>query len=130
MMPCSRTAGLNVDSICLAGSDTAALQINSRASAGAFKTWPGARVFRVNAIDRKAPDPSRHNPSACVPFADAGGTGARYKVWLRPLPHSIEVRLRPALRPLPAPMTLVFSFTAVASCPLPARGISILCPAR
>jgi uncharacterized protein len=78
-------AGLNVDSICLAGSDTAALQTTPEPASGAFKTWPGAREFRVNAIDRKT---GSATTIRLVPFADAGGTGARYKVWL-PLPRSI-----------------------------------------
>ena len=80
--------GSNVDAICLAGTDPATLQVTPEPAAGAFKTWPGARVFQVNGVARIATaklhkgDPI---PMRLVPFADAGATGARYKIWL-PLP--------------------------------------------
>jgi DUF1680 family protein len=74
--------GLGVDSISLAAGDAAALQVTPESAPGAFKTWPGARVFRVNAITQKA---GVATTIRLVPFADAGGTGAHYKVWL-PLP--------------------------------------------
>jgi DUF1680 family protein len=86
--------GLNVDSICLAGADAASLQVTPEPAPEAFRTWPGARVFRVNAIARKT---GAATTIRLVPFADAGGTGARYKVWL-PLPHSSS-----ATDPTPAP---------------------------
>ena len=56
-----------------------------------FKTWPGAQVFRIRAVTRK-PMPALKAgaslPIRLVPFADAGATGARYKVWL-PLPREL-----------------------------------------
>jgi uncharacterized protein len=76
-------AGLSVDSICLAGADAATLHVTPQPAKGAFKTWPGARLFRVNAIARKTGDATTIR---LVPFADAGGTGSHYKVWL-PLPR-------------------------------------------
>jgi len=75
--------GLSVDSICLAGADAATLRVTPEPALGAFKTWPGARVFRVKAIILKT---GAATTVRLVPFADAGGTGASYKVWL-PLPH-------------------------------------------
>jgi len=77
--------GLSVDSISLAGADAAALQVVPEPAPATFQTWPGARVFRVNAIFRKTT--AAHAAGAAttirlVPFADAGGTGAHYKVWL------------------------------------------------
>jgi len=48
-----------------------------------FKTWAGARVFTINAMTRKGATPIKLR---LLPFADAGGTGARYRVWL-PLPR-------------------------------------------
>ena len=80
--------GLGVDSISLAGAGAAALQVTPESAPDAFKTWPGARVFRVNAITRKAAASLNAEGATTirlVPFADAGGTGTRYKVWL-PLP--------------------------------------------
>ena len=57
-----------------------------------FKTWPGAQVFRVRGVTRKPMAAirslARRCPIRLVPFADAGGTGARYKVWL-PLPREL-----------------------------------------
>ncbi|MEI8039947.1 MAG: beta-L-arabinofuranosidase domain-containing protein [Verrucomicrobiota bacterium] len=49
------------------------------------RSWAGARVFRVNAIARK---PAGNLQAGApfqvrlIPFADAGGTGSSYKVWL------------------------------------------------
>jgi DUF1680 family protein len=77
-------SGLSVDSISLAGPDAAALQVTPEPAPRGFRTWPGARVFRVNAIARKT---GAATSIRLVPFADAGGTGAPYKVWL-PLPRT------------------------------------------
>lgn len=43
------------------------------------KTWPGAMLFRVNATRRSGDAPVT---ARLVPFADAGITGARFRVWL------------------------------------------------
>jgi len=54
-------------------------------------TWPGDQVFCAQGKTRK-PLPGRKIgdslPLRLIPFAEAGGTGARYKVWL-PLPRDI-----------------------------------------
>src|SRR5581483_5886521 len=50
-----------------------------------LKTWAGARVFRINAITRTAVQSLPAGlklPVRLIPFADAGGTGSNYKVWL------------------------------------------------
>ncbi|MEO8613858.1 MAG: beta-L-arabinofuranosidase domain-containing protein [Luteolibacter sp.] len=43
------------------------------------KTWPDAALFRVNANTKSGDTPFAAH---LVPFADAGMTGERYKVWL------------------------------------------------
>ena len=43
------------------------------------QTWPGAEVFQVNATTRSGDALFR---TSLISFADAGATGARYKVWL------------------------------------------------
>jgi DUF1680 family protein len=72
--------GLSIDSICLAGADAAALRVTPEPAPEGFRTWPGARVFRVNAIARKTTATVKAGAATTirlVPFADAGGTGAR-----------------------------------------------------
>jgi hypothetical protein len=88
-------AGQNVNSISLAGADPAALRVAPEPAPEAFKTWPGARVFRVHAIARKPTATLKAGSTTTVrlvPFADAGATGARYKVWLA-LPQFHEANL-------------------------------------
>ena len=57
----------------------AALAVTPQAAPADWQTWPGAQLFRVNAATRRG---GAHFTARLVPFADAGGTGARYKVWL------------------------------------------------
>jgi len=70
--------GQTTETIQLAGTDPQKLQITPEPAPEAYKTWPGARVFRVNAVS---------GPILLVPFADAGSTVGNYKVWI-PLPGS------------------------------------------
>lgn len=65
--------------LALPGSDLAALEVASADPTADWKTWPGARLFRINATLR---DGGTAFTTRLVPFADAGRTGARYKVWL------------------------------------------------
>ena len=77
--------GQTVNSIRLAGADPVTLRVAPKSAPEAFKTWPGARVFRVNAIARKPTANLKAGTTITVrlvPFAEAGATGARYKVWL------------------------------------------------
>ena len=80
--------GGNLDHISLAGDKLAALEFKAQYAPEKERTWPGARVFRVNALTHEASDPLKSGKPMTlrlVPFADAGGTGGRYSVWL-PLP--------------------------------------------
>jgi DUF1680 family protein len=65
--------------------ELATLKITSEAASGKFKSWPAAEVFRINAVARPASG-SKEKPKPLkvhlIPFADAGGTGSAYKIWL------------------------------------------------
>lgn len=74
--------GLNLDAVTLAGTDLRALSVKPEPAAGALKTWPGARVFSLNARLSDANAKPAAARIRLVPFADAGGTGTRYKVWI------------------------------------------------
>ena len=57
---------------------------------GTVRTWPKERVFPVRAVARKAGPNIKAGDEievSLIPFADAGGTGSPYKVWLS-LPHN------------------------------------------
>ncbi len=75
----------NLRDVAPAGSDLAALQVRPEPAPQQVRSWPGAQVFRINAITRKA---TASLPAGApthlrlIPFADAGGTGTPYKVWL------------------------------------------------
>lgn len=61
----------------------AALALTPEPAADGAKTWPGAQVFRINAVSRMDGSPVT---ARLMSFADAGGTGSGYQVWL-PLPN-------------------------------------------
>jgi DUF1680 family protein len=67
----------------IAKTDVAALALTPESAPEGVKTWPGAQVFRINAVSRKDGSPATVR---LMSFADAGDTGSPYKVWL-PLPH-------------------------------------------
>ncbi len=71
--------GMEIGSVAVASGDAAALAVTPEPAPDGLRTWPGAEVFRVNAVDRKTFLPVQIR---LVPFADAGATGAAYKVWL------------------------------------------------
>ena len=77
----------SVADLALAGSDAAALAVQPRAAPEKIKTWPGAQVFSVLCVERRgaATAAAPTHRVELVPFADAGATGSRYKVWI-PLP--------------------------------------------
>ena len=76
-------ARITLDDIILESyDDSAALGSTVEPAPTALKTWPGAQVFRINAINRKTSKPSAAATIRLVPFADAGATGAAYEVWL------------------------------------------------
>ena len=50
-----------------------------------FKTWPSAQVYRINTVVRRANGTLPMGTTLkteLIPFADAGGTGSPYEVWL------------------------------------------------
>jgi DUF1680 family protein len=65
-----------LNSLALPKSD---LAVTPEPAPGGRKTWPGAQVYRVNATAQHGSGPFT---TRLVPFADAGITGKRYKVWL------------------------------------------------
>jgi len=87
------------------GADVAALKVKPVKAPRSYQTWPGAKVFEVT-CERRNPDGEPvGKPFQCalVPFADAGSTGLRYKIWLpykssapgkNQLVDGIEVRSR------------------------------------
>ena len=75
----------NVRAVALPSADLAALAVTPEPAQGALKTWPGAQVFRVNALTRrmsKSGDSGTIVPIRMIPFADAGNSGAEYRVWM------------------------------------------------
>ncbi len=75
----------SLSAIAAAGTNLAALGVKVEAAPAAVKSWPGAQVFRINAIARKRAgslQPGAALQVRLMPFADAGGTGGAYKVWL------------------------------------------------
>ena len=75
----------------MASPKLAKLKVTPEPAPDEFRTWPGAQVFRIRAVTRKPmPGLKVGTPLSIrlVPFADAGSTGARYKVWL-PLPREL-----------------------------------------
>ncbi len=76
---------VKLNSIGLPGHDLAALQVTPEPATGEFKTWPQAQVFRINAVVCKPGGALKEGTDLqirLVPFADAGSTGAAYKIWL------------------------------------------------
>jgi hypothetical protein len=51
------------------------LRVIAEDATAKFKTWPGAKVFQIM-------NGTTELPIRLVPFADAGSTGADYKVWM------------------------------------------------
>ncbi len=80
-----------LNGIAVASPELAKLKVTPEPAPEEFRTWPGAQVFRIRAVTRK-PMPALQVGAPLsirlVPFADAGSTGARYKVWL-PLPRDL-----------------------------------------
>jgi DUF1680 family protein len=79
----------NLAGISIANPDLAALAVLPESTPNPLKTWSGSQVFRIKAQNRKTGAPVEVR---LIPFADAGGTGTRYKVWL-PLPRQLSNNL-------------------------------------
>jgi uncharacterized protein len=74
-----------LDAIWAAGPDLAALNVIPERAPAKLRSWPGAQVFRINAIARNNADQTRQGALLqlrLLPFADAGGLGSSYRVWL------------------------------------------------
>ena len=74
-----------IKSVAVASANLSALEVTPEPAPDEFKTWPGAQVFRVNAIARQAAKSGQSVtavPIRLVPFADAGTVGSSYRVWL------------------------------------------------
>jgi DUF1680 family protein len=74
-----------VKSVAFPSAELAALAVTPEPAPDGFRTWPGAQVFRVNAIVRqtsKSGQPATVVPIRLVPFADAGTSGSNYRVWI------------------------------------------------
>lgn len=78
-------ANRSLNAVSAAGAKLGALDVTPEPAPASVKSWPGAQVFRINAIARrpvgglKAGAPLQVR---LIPFADAGGSGGLYKVWL------------------------------------------------
>ncbi len=72
-----KAKGLNT--VAVVSADRRALAVTPEAAPRGFKTWPGAEVFRLHAVDGATGSPL---DIRLVPFAAAGATGKNYKVWL------------------------------------------------
>jgi DUF1680 family protein len=79
---------LPLGAVAAAGPTLTALKVTPEPAPANMRSWPGAQVFRINAVSRR-PVGSLEAGAAVsirlIPFSDAGGTGTDYKVWL-PLP--------------------------------------------
>jgi hypothetical protein len=88
--------GQTSDSLFIAATNVAALALTPETAPAGVKTWPGEQVFRINAVSRKDGSPVTLHLTS---FAEAGGTGSNYQVWL-PLPVvSTPVAPEPATSP-------------------------------
>jgi hypothetical protein len=68
-----------LNSLALPKSELAALAVTPKPAPTDQKTWLGAQCFEVNVTAQRGGVPFT---TRLVPFADAGITGQRYKVWL------------------------------------------------
>jgi len=75
LLPANQT----LNTLALPKADLAGLSVTPEAAPAERQTWPGAKIFKVNATTRRG---GGSFTASLIPFADAGATGARYKVWL------------------------------------------------
>ncbi len=74
--------GRSLRTVRLEGATLAKLEFKSEPAPAAFRTWPGAQVFRIHAIVKQDANGPAASDITLVPFADAGSSGADYRVWL------------------------------------------------
>ncbi len=68
-----------VNTVTVPDSQLASLGVVPEPAPEKLRSWPGARVFRANALVRRT---GQAMDIRLIPFADAGQTGTPYKVWL------------------------------------------------
>jgi uncharacterized protein len=71
--------GQAIGSFDIAKPDATALALKPEPAPIGVKTWPGMQLFRINAVSHIDGSPVTLHLTT---FADAGGTGSRYKIWL------------------------------------------------
>lgn len=98
--------GYPLSAVGVPGTKLADWHITPEPASGKFKTWPEAEVFRIDGIVDKDVGTLKAGTIlkvGLVPFADAGGTGTPYKIWLpyqKPRPgrnllmDGVEIRSR------------------------------------
>ena len=75
----------NTRGVALPSADLAALAITPEPAPDKVRTWPGAQVFRANAVPRQAAKSGQPQPALSIrliPFADAGNDGSEYRIWI------------------------------------------------
>ena len=78
-------SGTKIGQVMLTSANLAELNFTVEPAPEALRTWPGARVFRVRGGIRQTAGDATTVLAAdlrLIPFADAGGTGTAYAVWL------------------------------------------------
>lgn len=68
--------------IAAAGTELAALDLKPESAPVQVRSWPGEEVLRMTAVLRGTPQSGSKVAVRLIPFADAGGTGTDYKIWL------------------------------------------------
>ncbi|HWI57577.1 MAG TPA: hypothetical protein VNZ22_10140, partial [Bacillota bacterium] len=87
---------LRLSSIAPAGAELTSLNLTPEPAPTALQSWPGAQVFRINAVARRTTDSLKAGSPLqirLIPFADAGSTGSAYKVWLPLSQPSVSANL-------------------------------------
>jgi hypothetical protein len=75
----------SLSSVALAKPQLASLNLSPERAPTKLMTWPGAQVFRVDAVARRTSESVAAGSSLqvrLIPFADAGENGTQYKVWI------------------------------------------------
>ncbi|HTL18463.1 MAG TPA: beta-L-arabinofuranosidase domain-containing protein [Patescibacteria group bacterium] len=83
--PEERRPAIPLKALALESSDLTALNVTPEPAPATVRSWSGAQVFRINATARaQVGSLAAGSPIhvRLIPFADAGGTGTDYKVWL------------------------------------------------
>jgi DUF1680 family protein len=77
--------GLTISTVGIGNPELSALAITPEPAPESVKSWPGAQVFHLNAVSRRSTATAKAGSPMeirLIPFADAGGLGKNYKVWL------------------------------------------------